>query len=286
MNIEIFLISFSFACVILFIGLFIVSKHERKNLLLKNKTKKKRSSLIDKFGTSLKYYLILMFSFIVIFGLVGYRLFSSIVAGIICAMFGFFLPLLVFRIIENHEKKHFGERYARGLRHLASGLKSGLTITQAIDETSKSPFIHESIRELFEQMNADLKVGMTVQTAFQRAADRLDNEDVQDVASAISMQAEVGGSEAIVIDTIANNISSRLDVKKEITSLFASTSITIWALDIIPFVILIFLAAVSPDFIAPFFESTDRILLFFGMIAFMFVGSFVMRMSVREVKSL
>ncbi len=270
MNIEIFLISFSFACVILFIGLFIVSKHERKNLLLKNKTKKKRSSLKDKFGTSLKYYLILMFSFIVIFGLVGYRLFSSIVAGIICAMFGFFLPLLVFRIIENHEKKHFGERYARGLRHLASGLKSGLTITQAIDETSKSPFIHESIRELFEQMNADLKVGMTVQTAFQRAADRLDNEDVQ----------------AIVIDTIANNISSRLAVKKEITSLFASTSITIWALDIIPFVILIFLAAVSPDLIAPFFESTDRILLFFGMIAFMFVGSFVMRMSVREVKSL
>ena len=119
MNVEIILISFSFACLILCIGLFIVSKQERKNLLLKTKTKKKHSSLKDKFGTNLKYYLILMFSFIVIFGLVGYRLFSSIVAGIICAMLGCFLPLLVFRIIENHEKKHLGERYARGLRHLA-----------------------------------------------------------------------------------------------------------------------------------------------------------------------
>ena len=286
MNIELILISFSVSVVIFCIGLLIVRLQNKKNILSKFEieNEKKESKLRKIFGKDLKYYVLLMFVFVIVFGLISYLMFSNIIIALIGSCVGFAGPLVIFKAIEKQGKKNFDERYARALRQLSSNLKSGLTIAQAVNETSQSPFIHDSVRELFQQMDADLKVGISVQEAFQRMANKIDNVDAQDVASAIAMQSEVGGNEATVVETITSNISSRIATQREIKSLFASTSFTVWALDIMPFLILIFLAATAPTFISTYFESIEMMIIFFGMSGVMVIGSFVMRRSIKGVK--
>lgn len=287
MDIQALCVSAALGLFILSIGLFIITLNDRKNLLVKEeKTNSKAKYLKERLGKNLKYYILLGFSFVIFFGLMAYTFTNNIVITIISASLGLAGPILILRILENAEKKNFDERYARALRQLASALKSGLTIPQAIEETSNSPFIHESVRSLFEQMDADLKVGLSVEETFKRMAEKVDSEDANDVAAAISMQAEVGGSEAVVVETIANNISSRLAVKREIKSLFASTSITVWALDIIPFLILIYLMASSPQFVAPYFQDSTMTLILIAMIGLMLIGSFVMRKSIGGIKKI
>lgn len=272
---------------IISIGLFIATLGEHQNLLVTNIDAGTKTNFIQRrLGKNLKYYVLLAFSFVICFGMAAYVFTSDLIIAIICASLGITGPILVLHILENAEKKHFDERYARSLRLLSSALKSGLTIPQAISETSKSPFIHETVRKLFEQMDADLKVGLSVEETFKRMANQVDSEDAKDVAAAISMQVEVGGNEATVVETIANNISSRIEVKKEIKSLFASTSMTVWALDIIPFLIIIFLFSMSPQFVKPYFEDSGMMLILIGAITMMLVGSFVMRRSIRGIKNI
>lgn len=273
---------------ILSVGLFIATLGEHQNLLVVDivSSKSKAGFIKRRLGKNLKYFVLMAVCFVICFGTITYVITDSIILSIIAASLGVALPVLVLRILENADKKNFDERYARALRQLSSALKSGMTIPQAVNETSSSPFIHESVRKMFEQMDADLKVGLSVEETFQRMANQVDSEDVQDVAAAISMQVEVGGNEAVVIETIANNISSRIEVKREIKALFASTSLTVWALDIIPFLILVGLFFTSDQFVAPYFEDPSMTMILIGCIAMMFIGSFVMRRSIRGIKKI
>ena len=114
-------------------------------------------------------------------------------------------------------------------------------------------FIHDSIRASFRQIDTDLKVGLSVKESFLRAAHKLNSEDALDVALAISLQNELGGNEARVVETIARNISGRILLRREIKSLFADTNITILMMDFVPMFIIIGLIFGSPQYIAPFF---------------------------------
>lgn len=145
---------------------------------------------------------------------------------------GLVLPELALRLQSERKRKQFENRYAQALQQMAASLRSGLTIQQSVSDICKSPFIHNTIKESFRQIDADLTVGLGVKEAFMRAADTLQSEDAMDVALSLTLQNTLGGSEAKVVETVARNISSRILLRREIKSLFADTNITIWTMDV------------------------------------------------------
>lgn len=207
---------------------------------------------------------------------------QSVWVCLIGGSLGFFLPELILRLQSNRAKKQFEDRYARALQQFASSLRSGLTIQQAVADLCHCPFIHESIRVSFRQIDADLKVGISVREAFERAAEQLGSVDAKDTAIAISLQNEVGGNEAKVIETIARNISSRIMLRREVKSLFADANMTILMMDIVPFLILAALLIGSPQYVAPFFETPLMMGIFAAILIFTVIGSFVIRKTVKK----
>ena len=143
---------------------------------------------------------------------------------------GLVLPELALRLQSERKRKQFENRYAQALQQMAASLRSGLTIQQSVSDICKSPFIHNTIKESFRQIDADLTVGLGVKEAFMRAADTLQSEDAMDVALSLTLQNTLGGSEAKVVETVARNISSRILLRREIKSLFADSNITIWTI--------------------------------------------------------
>lgn len=220
----------------------------------------------------------------ILFSVAGYTFTGKLLYGALLAILGFLCPELILRLQSSTQRSAFEERYARGLRQLASGLKSGLSIHQAIEDVSHSPFVHDSIRKEFSQLNTDLKLGIPINDAFDRFADRVRCQDAVDVAIAIHLQNKVGGREAEVIESVASNISSRLMLRKEVGSMFAGSRATILALDIIPFVIIVFLMVFAPAYMQPYFQSSSMLLALIALIAFMGVGSIVTHSMVARMR--
>ena len=232
----------------------------------------------------LKTYNLIGFICAVLFSVLAYALTAKLLYSLLFAIAGLLVPELLLRVQSAQQKSAFEERYARGLRQLASGLKSGLSIHQAIEDVCQSPFVHDSIRHEFIQLSADLKLGVPIQAAFERFAERMKCQDAADVAIAIGLQTKVGGREAEVVETIAANISSRLMLRKEIASMFAGSRATILAMDIIPFAIIAFIIVCAPAYMAPYFESPLLLAALIGLIAFMGVGSIIIHRAVEKMR--
>lgn len=110
---------------------------------------------------------------------------------------------------------------------LAASLKAGLSIQQAVEELCLSKFVDEDMKVLYRNINSQIKMGVKVDKAFADFAEETQSVDARDVASAISLQEEIGGNEAETIETVARTIADRLDNKTTIKSLMTDSKMMI-----------------------------------------------------------
>lgn len=205
-------------------------------------------------------------------------------AGIVLAVISLFLPDLIVKLYGKSQQNKYEEEYAKALRTIASNLQSGQSIQQSIRDLVDSPFIDFSMREGFRQIDSDIKIGLSVSEAFRRYANEHNSVDAKDVATAIAMQSEVGGSEAHVIEMIANNIKDRIMMRKEMKTLFADTNVMVNIMGVLPFVVVAFLYFGARDIIQPFFETTEMTILFFGLLLFSGAGTLYLRWRLRKAR--
>lgn len=220
----------------------------------------------------------------IILAVLGYLITQKILISIIVSTAGLLVPETIIYLQSSKSQTHYEERYAIGLRQLVAGLKTGLSIQQSVSDVCTSPFVHDSIKDEFRQIDADLKLGITIQEAFQRFANRVQNKDAEDVAIAINMQMRVGGKEAKVIESIAQNISNRIMLRKEINSLFAGANMTVLAMDVVPFAVIALMYFLAPNYLNPFFDSVILTILFIALLVFMGIGSIVIHRYVRQFR--
>ena len=230
-----------------------------------------------------KYVILLIISPIVL-GALSFLIISPKPLCLLFIVLGLFVPEIVIRTNKKRRKKKFEEKFAMALRTLASSLRSGRSLEQAIDDVAKNKFIDEEIRRGFIQISADIKVGVSIEKAFHRFAEDTQSVDAKDVASAISLQSKVGGNDALLISTISQNIRERIMVRKEIKTIFAETDVLIVAMDILPWLIVGILYIAAPQYISPFFESTSMMIIFVLIMLFTTVGSLVIRKMVKTAK--
>lgn len=282
------LIVLSFLCIAAAVIVFIRNK---KNVLVKEKdmldifAEKKKIQLGDAIGgMPFKVYLALLICLPILVGGIAFIFLNNKVIALLLGLTMLFVPDAVSKIMNAGQKIKFEERYARALRILASCMRSQMTIQQAVDDVAQNPFVHETVKDGFKQISADLQMGIKVDEAFKRMADDSGSMDAKDVASAIAMQSMVGGTDGQVVETLADSIAQRISLRKEIKSIFAETEVMITFLDFAPFIVILLMYFGAPSFMAPYFESWWMTLVLFGLIGFTILGSFIIRMTLRNAK--
>jgi tight adherence protein B len=285
----IILIGIAFAALAVAIILKVRSK---KSLLLESKddfideiiAKKKRQINANIGGISWGTYTALMVLAPIGLGMLGFIILDHKAFCVVFALAGLFVPEVVARISAKKQQKKFEEKYAMALRSLASGLRAGLSIEQAIDNVGQNPFLEAKIRDGFRQISADLKFGIPLEETFLNFARDSGSKDAFDVAAVISMQAKVGGSEATAIGTIVQNISNRIMTRNEIKALFADTDMLILIMDFLPVGLFLLLYFGAPEMVAPFLASTGMTILLIAILAFSVIGSFVIHKISKSAK--
>lgn len=255
---------------------------ENENIIGGYIEKKKAAIAKGNVRMRLSSYFLLLLGCPIVIGFSSYLLLHNAVFSLLFSVAGFMVPEGILMFLRQREARIFEEKYGRSLEQLASALRAGLSIMQAVKEVSENRFVYEPVRNRYKQLYANLTMGISIKDAFQIFADSTDSQDAQDVALVIDIQNEIGGREAEVIQTIAKDIHDRILLRKEVRSIFAGTSYIVWVMDFLPFGLMAFLCFTNDTFRQYYFHGYG-ILLLAGIVAICLIGSLFNHRKIRKV---
>lgn len=148
---------------------------------------------------------------------------------------------------------HFEDQLVDALTMLASALRSGLSLPQAMDMVGRempNPISQELMLVLSQQ-----RLGRGMDEALEELAQRLDSEDLTLVVNSILVLRETGGNLAETFDTIVYTISERDKVRGKIKTLTAQGVAQGMILTAMPFVLGWVLYLINPDYMRPMFTT-------------------------------
>lgn len=221
------------------------------------------------------YMMILVASCALIFGVVT-AIMGIFWVGIPFAAIGYFVPeaFVKSKVRKNIEK--FNTELVKALRRMASVIRSGGTLKQALADVSRSRSMPEIIRVEFTQVLKDVEYGLSIEEALYRLYDRTGSRDVRFLAIAVEIQRQTGGNIAQVFDSIAQTISNRFLTQADVRSTLAQAKGTSVILTFMPVVLGVLLEALNPGHFSPMFESLIGRSVLLGCIGMIAVGGIVM----------
>lgn len=126
----------------------------------------------------------------------------------------------------------FTDQLADTLMLLSSSMRGGQGLTGAIDAVAREgewPTADE-----FRRVMVEVRLGRDLIEALRAMADRVGSEDFNWVIPAIQINREVGGDLAEVLDTIANTVRDRVDIRRQVKTLSAEGRLSAYVLLALP----------------------------------------------------
>jgi tight adherence protein B len=181
----------------------------------------------------------------------------------------FTVPLIPRGIVRGKLKRvrnQFAEQLSSNLQVLASALRAGHSFTAALAsvvEQSADP----SQRELRRAVS-DEQLGMPIDEAIRRVADRMQSRDLEQVALVAELQRTTGGNVAEVLDVVVATIRDRQDVRRMIRTLTAQGRMARWILTGLPIFTGLAFYLIQPHLAGPFYASTvGKVVLLFATLS-------------------
>jgi tight adherence protein B len=168
------------------------------------------------------------------------------------------VPLILRGIIKGRiarKRRVFGDQLADNLDVLASGMRAGHSLVGALAVVvGDAP---EPSKTEFHRVIADEQLGVPLDAALDRVAERMRNRDLEQVALVASVQSETGGNAAEVLDRVTDTIRERQELRRLVRTLTAQGRLARWIVSLLPVLLLIAIAVISPDYMHPMFTHTS-----------------------------
>jgi len=190
------------------------------------------------------------------------------------AVIGFWLPRFWLNRRKGQRLKAFNSRLADTITLIANALRAGSSFLQAIEmvvRESEPPISTE-----FSRVIREVNLGLPFEEALQNMVRRVRSEDLELMATAISVQHQVGGNLAEILDSIAFTIRERVRIKGEIRTLTAQQRLSGYVVGFLPIGLTGILFLIAPGFMQPMFMKPPAV---FGLPAGMIIlgfGAFMM----------
>lgn len=203
---------------------------------------------------------VLMWQFALSFGLGAVvflallpQFFPATILGLIVTIVGWKAPKPIVDWIYNRRVKQFTYQMIDALNLMANGLKSGLSVVQAMGLVVQE--MPDPIRQEFNLVLSENKLGVSVEEAFNNLAKRIVSDDVEMFVTSINILKETGGNLAETFDTITNTIRERIKLEKKIDAMTALGYGQGMILLCVPAVMGLILHFSDPDFMRPLFTT-------------------------------
>jgi tight adherence protein B len=168
---------------------------------------------------------------------------------------GFLLPRFWLGRRKSGRLGAFNKQLPDTITLIANALRAGSSFLQAIElvvRESRPPISTE-----FGRVIREVNLGLPFDQALENMVRRVRSDDLELMATAISIQHQVGGNLAEILDSIAYTIRERIRIKGEIRTLTAQQRLSGYVVAGLPIGLAAFLFVAAPGFMQPMFD--DRV---------------------------
>lgn len=194
--------------------------------------------------------------------------------ALVCAVIGWFIPHWFVLYRARRRMNRFVNQLGDAITLMANSLRAGYSLLQTMELVAREA--PSPMREEFRRVVREVGFGIPTQEALQHLLRRIPSEDLDLLVTAISIQHEVGGNLAQILDVIGETIRERVRIKGEIRVLTAQQSLSGYIISALPIGLAVILFLLNPDYLTPLF-SWPWICMPIAAVTFMVIGFIVMR---------
>ena len=186
------------------------------------------------------------------------QVFSSPLAWVIGAIIGFILPRFWLSRRRAGRLKAFNGQLADTITLIANALRAGSSFLQAVELVVRET--RPPISTEFGRVIREVNLGLAFDQALENMLRRVRSDDLELMVTAISIQHQVGGNLAEILDSIAFTIRERVRIKGEIRTLTAQQRMSGYVVGFLPIGLTGILFVIAPSFMQPMFRKPPEVL--------------------------
>jgi tight adherence protein B len=241
--------------------------------------KLKPSEFLLIWGASIVGVPVIMLLLSVVFPALGNPL-LLLVGGLV----GFWLPRFWLGRRKGGRLNAFNKQLPDTITLIANALRAGSSFLQAIEmvvRESRPPVSTE-----FGRVIREVNLGLPFDQALENMVRRVRSDDLELMATAISIQHTVGGNLAEILDSIAFTIRERVRIKGEIRTLTAQQRLSGYVVGFLPIGLALFLFIAAPGFMQPMFDPAVAIAGLPVGVIILFFGGFMMFLGFMAIRKI
>jgi tight adherence protein B len=216
--------------------------------------------------------------YIPVFSVLSFLLVSILfnwLIGLIAAALALFVPFAILDRRRRARVDAFDRQLPDTLTLIASSMRAGFSLMQALEAVAQE--IRDPMRREMQRVFTEVRLGRPIEDALAEIAERMDSRDLMWTVMAIRIQREVGGNLAALLDTVANTITQRERLRREVKALTAEGRMSAVIMSIIPLAMAGFIIVTNPDYLAPLWDNALGVFAIVATVVAMVIGWFWLR---------
>ncbi len=191
---------------------------------------------------------------------------GSLIAAGVFALIGMIAPPAVINFLAARRKKAFMAQLPDTLQLLSSTLKAGYSFMQGVEAVSQE--IEDPMGGELRRIVTEAQLGRPLEDAMDSSAERMDSPDFGWAVMAVKIQREVGGNLSELLMTVAETMTERERLRRDVAALTAEGKMSAIVLGALPILLGMAMWAMNPKYINTLFEETlGKILLGSSIVA-------------------
>jgi tight adherence protein B len=184
-------------------------------------------------------------------------------------------PYLYVRYLAYKRTRRFLEQMPDGLDIMAQGLHAGLGLSQSQAYIAKE--MADPIGTEFSVFMEELNLGLPLPEALNNFQERMPIQETRLFSTALTVQRDVGGSLAELLNKLADVIRERFRIEREIRTLTAQNRMAAWVVCSLPPALFLFMYATDPKLMLEVMNHSIGWLMLMGALALWIIGILVFR---------
>lgn len=190
------------------------------------------------------------------------------------------IPPAVLSFLSNRRKRQFEAMLPDTLQLLSGTLRAGYSMMQGVEAVSQE--VSEPMGRELRRVVTEARLGRPLEEALDSVAERMDSPDFGWAVMAIRIQREVGGNLSELLMTVADTMTQRERLKRDVKSLTAEGRISAYVLAILPVALGFAMYALNPEYMEALFDETiGKAML--GGATLMMIGGFLWMQAIVKI---
>lgn len=191
---------------------------------------------------------------------VGMVFYHNVILSLLLALFAFKFPKIRRGQIIAKRKKELNIQFKDLLYSLSSSMVAGRSLEMAFRDALKDleviyPDPNTPIMQEVSYMVRCLEMNMTVEDVICQFSERAHIEDIENFGDIVRICKRTGGNLVEVIRSTSNMIGDKIETKNEIETTITAKKFESRVLMVMPIFMVLVLSMMSPDYMAPIFNT-------------------------------